>query len=503
MYLDKDPIEPKKPEQHILSLDTFLDPKTSVLEKLETSQRALSNWQDVQLDKISGSVLDSVLDSIGKSVVKSGETYFARGPKELEVPVHDFFAGIWATAKPELRESIMGPVPGDYNAFLIQCWPEAFPPLFSRNQPQPYTWARAHINYALLPADRLLFPKMSNPLYLVIMGFKLYSYTAVPMFALQFFLLDQRDEYQLVSFILNFKSYQFLTGVYYAISLSFTFFDCLGSQSYELGEPRTCDSLLSVTKDGYAVILSMEVPRVMLIAIAVALLIFGYSSGGAGELKALAEVRIDVADGSLDGFADTVKVQNDMSATREDVTFGEIDRATEFARIKYGAKKSRGNYLPYFMVFDFATLGLATVYMLIGYEWRRHSLGIDVPRFEDPLLWISLYYLKLYYSLLAFPFLIFHVPVFGSALHGAKPTGYDKSGLLVPKLSSSHILKKERFEEERRKLQGKLEGIGSSTVGRLWLRARHAWRASYVRRLLRASVGVTAGAVVPPAKDLI
>ena len=180
--------------------------------------------------------------------------------------------------------------------------------------PQPWHWARAHINYATLPADRTLFEKMANPMYIVLFCLKMSSYTAVPVFGLNFFMMDKRDEYQLVYFILLFKSYQFLSGVYYAIDLSMVLYNCLSSAAYISGEPRACDNMLSTATSDYAFIISMEVPRIMLIAAAVYLLHTGYSSGGPGELEALAEVRIDAADGDLDGFADTVKMDKDITA---------------------------------------------------------------------------------------------------------------------------------------------------------------------------------------------
>lgn len=60
--------------------------------------------------------------------------------------------------------------------------------------------------------------------------------------------------------------------------------------------------------------------------------------------------------------------------------------------------------------------------------------------------WTMTYYMKVYYALMSFPFLIFHIPILGEALYGAKITGYDKSGLLVPRLSISAVTEKQRLE---------------------------------------------------------
>ena len=418
---------PKAPGATDLMND-FLDPSIGLLSKLESAHRFVDNFTDRQYDKVSGSVLDIVLGQVGESVRSMGNGYLAGGPKFAEKGIDEFFVNIWNTMQPELRESIMGPVPGDYSRYLMMNWPEEaspslkrslitdhlsahsrfirasapsccapqFPPLFPKGKlPQPYTWARAHINYATLPADCTLFQKMANPMYIVLFILKCSSYTAVPIFGLNFLMMDKRDEYQLVYFILLFKSYQFLSGVYYAVDLSMVLYNCLNSAAYIGGEPRACDAMLSTSADDYAFIISMEVPRIMLIAAATYLLHIGYSSGGPGELEALAEVRIDAADGDLDGFADTVKMDKDITAKAnvEDLSYAKIEAATEAARKKFGATKGTGNYLPYFMMWDFGFLGLIVLDNLWAYFWGRRQLWVEGgpemitnPIFDDPMV---------------------------------------------------------------------------------------------------------------------
>ena len=100
------------------------------------------------------------------------------------------------------------------------------------------------------------------------------------------------------------------------------------------------------------------------------------------------------------------------------------------------------------------------------------------------MFWVSIYYMKMFYALMSFPFLLFSVPVLGTILvcdhllriscaspahplriysaspapplhlrctrrctrrrlqTHAKPTGYDKMGVLCPKLGSSLVAKK-------------------------------------------------------------
>ena len=51
-------------------------------------------------------------------------------------------------------------------------------------------------------------------------------------------------------------------------------------------------------------------------------------------------------------------------------------------------------------------------------------------------------------ALMSFPFLLFAVPVLGTILTFAIPTGYDKSGILCPKLTVSQVADKLRLERQ-------------------------------------------------------
>ena len=60
----------------------------------------------------------------------------------------------------------------------------------------------------------------------------------------------------------------------------------------------------------------------------------------------------------------------------------------------------------------------------------------------------TLSYIKTFYALFSWPFLIFMVPVVGGAFAEARPTAYDKSGMLCPNLSSGQLKTKYDFEKE-------------------------------------------------------
>lgn len=66
------------------------------------------------------------------------------------------------------------------------------------------------------------------------------------------------------------------------------------------------------------------------------------------------------------------------------------------------------------------------------------------------LFWSAVYNARTFYALLSFPFLVLAVPVLGPALVGAKPTGYDEAGRLVPRLTPTEARLKFDADQKRR-----------------------------------------------------
>jgi len=93
------------------------------------------------------------------------------------------------------------------------------------------------------------------------------------------------------------------------------------------------------------------------------------------------------------------------------------------------------------MAFDLVIVGLlstGTAILVLNQGWH----------WDDWILWTTLYNANLAYGLLSGPFVLFTVPVLGQALHHAKATGYDRSGMLVPKLSNSGLKQRIQHEQE-------------------------------------------------------
>ena len=188
------------------------DPK--MLQLAEDWERHLRNKTASVSSGVSGVMVDTVLSKLGKTVRTMAFDFFDGTPTGVQHGAVSVAKGTWGAMQPVLRESILGPVPGDYSTLLLVNWATAYPVFWRKGEslPQPYTWLRARYLYAVYPADVTTFNKMKNPLYLLIMGLKLYSsLTGVPIFILQWFFIDKKDEFQVVNFILSFKAYQVRT----------------------------------------------------------------------------------------------------------------------------------------------------------------------------------------------------------------------------------------------------------------------------------------------------
>ena len=168
------------------------------------------------------------------------------------------------------------------------------------------------------------------------------------------------------------------------------------------------------------------------------MLLFRGAYGGKEELVALEYARLDVADGSTDGYAAVLDGHKPKQTpglhglTVEEHT--NVQAAIALQRAKQKAKSRKGGVLPYFLAFDLLALAMLLVVWTCAYLIPR---GLDA---GDFLFWSSLYNMKILYGLLSFPWLIFQIPIFGEALHEASVTGYNQSGQLVAKLFTSSRL---------------------------------------------------------------
>ena len=88
-------------------------------------------------------------------------------------------------------------------------------------------------------------------------------------------LIDKSDESQLVGYILSFKSFQFISGVFSASGIAYAFLSCL--QRAADGDPASCAAMAPALPLSIAL---LEVARVALLAMSGLLLVGGRAFGG-------------------------------------------------------------------------------------------------------------------------------------------------------------------------------------------------------------------------------
>ncbi|KAL3921968.1 MAG: hypothetical protein SGPRY_004721 [Prymnesium sp.] len=259
-----------------------------------------------------------------------------------------------------------------FRKFRLKGWPNKGPRIWPRGKrcPRPLYWLRARVLYTVLPADGTTWSVLRQPT-----GFIAYA-ANVWLFVILFFLIDKRDEFQLVNFILKFKGFQAVSALISAASAS----------------------------------------------------------------SAMCNVRQDMADGVLDGVRDLKELREQDTVLDQhevhEVEDSAVERAVQQARKSFSASRRTGGFLPYFLVYDL--VAATYVVWIYGAILYTHAFSPNDPNAHWKF-WTTLYFAKQQYALMAFPFLIFSVPVLGKALTKTKATGYDMRGMLCAKLSSNEI----------------------------------------------------------------
>ena len=367
---------------------------------------------------------------------------------------------LWDDVEKELLEGVMlkHGMSGDEFSIkqtALQFWVRNRPVLWPEGERFPWVWrwVRARFLHATQPAEETFWQNVRDPQTLCVFILALYPGTSVFLFFLTFICINKSDEFQLVNFILKFKGAQFFSaGLIPAAKVGMgLFFSCYHHVHSQGLEGLELPELCVVPAPGLHArhLLVLEPVRLILVY-AAALLLRAGAYGGVEEIKALESVRIDAADGELDGVVERkVLMQkkhshhtDDVEASSREITTESKHAALQLAREDFGTGKKIGFLLTYFVAYD----ACVVVFLLC-------AILAPILIIHEPLwmLWVSLYYARIMYSLLSFPFLLFLVPIVGSSLHHAKPTAYDKQGMLVPKLSTAQIKMKLKREEAEAK----------------------------------------------------
>ncbi|KAL1514878.1 hypothetical protein AB1Y20_003960 [Prymnesium parvum] len=306
-----------------------------------------------------------------------------------------------------------------YRKTLQKAWTKGRPP--PTNLCEVYPYVRAKVLYAILPANSTVTPSFLVGILLCIIP--LYGLNIVIFFIL-FIMIDKTDEYQLVKYSCMFKALQFfMYGILPVVQQTVEHFICL--DHIHDGVPYKCTGMTSFVKGE----LILEPIRYGTVWVCGYLLATRRAYGGLKQLEALEAVRVDLADGVLDGskLSKSVDAASSIEATLE-----EVAEAQQGAREAVGAQKRTGGLLPYLIAYDaFTTL------LLILFGWG--IILVQGYRWDDWIIWEVVELGRIIQSLLSFPFAIFLLPIAVPLLTGAFATGYDKAGLLCKQLTPTQI----------------------------------------------------------------
>jgi len=115
---------------------------------------------------------------------------------------------------------------------------------------------------------------------------------------------------------------------------------------------------------------------------------------------------------------------------------------------------SRGGVLRPWILYDLRCFGLCLLWAAIS-AWRH---GLSTPRFEEEE-WqfrATLWWCKALYGLLSMPFVVFLLPGLGAALTHARPTGYNRNGECVRRLTAAE--RRQLLKERAKKGAGRQAG---------------------------------------------
>ena len=336
-------------------------------------------------------------------------------------------------------------------------------------------WLRAKILYTMLPADASAWKLLRNPLGLLVLALLLTPYYNLSawVFVVGFFLIDRRDEYQLVQFIVIAKASAFLSsGVVSGVLGASALYSCVVADTFAPKDgpahrPHLCAYDGPAASASFPSEALMEVARLVLVWAAFWMLISGYAQPAAKPVAAAApsaSASAASAGAGGDGSPATsaggkapVRAQSMTAATMPgggDLLVGELRAATAEARrrLQLGLRAAQqGGVLPSLMKFDACCTALCVLWFWVSTIWY----GLETYMWQ---YWLTVFWAKATYALLSVPFFAYAASSC-KALTPAPATGYDQSGQLVPKLSKTLAKKKYAMDLRAAQVVGQTAGV--------------------------------------------
>jgi len=345
-------------------------------------------------------------------------------PRFIQQLVKDVIAGVWPDVKEEVLHAF-------HKAILkYEPIPEGTSP---RPCPNIFRAAIASFLYHTYPYNRSIWWQVrqwSWWMWMVVAIFPLYGVQAA-YFVCVFLLIDKKDEYQLVRFILSFKGLQFVTlGLMNCVIGAALYFQCvsveyvgpitsMGSHSYL----HTCDKAGPAALPGFYTDMILFAVQSITIWVAMALL-------PSSQKKGLRQLASNSPPRLVEHSALTTFVPTSRGLTGR--VYGGV-----------GGGKLR------WMVLVDAWLVFIIVGVVILLLFTRPYDVTDSHAFHtyEWLFREDLFWLKTVYGLCSFPFVFFLTPGLSDLLLHTRPTGYNRAGQCVPKCSPDQEEQEENGEE--------------------------------------------------------
>ncbi|CAE7747810.1 unnamed protein product [Symbiodinium pilosum] len=235
----------------------------------------------------------------------------------------------------------------------------------------------AFLRYHLYPFDRGFWGRFRDPVWILFTLIGLLPVYGISpgIFCVIFLVIDKTDEFQLVSFILEFKGFQYLTqGVIRSLMGYFMYLNCITA-------PGQAEDNCATNGPGSvaptALVLVGYVLQIVLVWIAFVLLPFSSKKG------------------------------------RSALT-GHLDQSPDSANM-------RGGYILYLLGYDLLTFIVCSgtlIYVLQLREWLL----------DDWMVKHAFFAVQMVHGYLSLPFFFFTIPLLRNILTHTAPTGYDRSG---------------------------------------------------------------------------
>lgn len=369
-----------------------------------------------------------VAEFIRLKVEKMVINYLKRVPNQIKDElIDDYMCGCVKTFTADIIDNLW---PDVEEQILFQLRMKLNKPILTYDSPPPNNTIfccpclsfRSCFRYNYMPADMSIWARFRTIWYWLIMFIQIIPFYSIqPIFKLfTWLLLDKGDEYQLIFFILDFKTLQFFTlGCIGGLINYFSYYNCVVLDNGKLktgAEVHRCASRSPT--DFYLFILEVVGFGLQVFLIWASYLLL---------------------------FCSIQKGNPIFEIKSEEIKKSETDS-------KFGCCRfSRGGRIHYFMIWEaFSTivsLGMFVV-LLVPLQQDQES---------DLVATVNL--LKVVYGLLSFPFMIFAIDFLIKVVTRSKPTKYDKFGRCVPDLMSVYEKKKKEKKREAKILKRKKKMI--------------------------------------------